>query len=88
MVFASNRKLVYYCLATSVVCLEVVRWLGKCSVLATCQEKRKALNRFCSSSKNHLLIALKPASFIHLAQSFLTSKFPGGMDLQVYQLQL
>ena len=43
--------LLFSCLAISFVCCEVVRWLERCFILATCQEKRKALNSLVHQEK-------------------------------------
>ena len=36
--------LIFSCLAISIVCREVIGWMERSFVLATCQEERKALN--------------------------------------------
>ena len=70
-------NLLFSCLAISVVCLEVVGWMERSSILVTCREQQKALNSLVHqatasrSAKKRLKNVLEPASFIHLTQSFL-----------------
>ena len=76
--------------AISFVCREVVRWLERYFVLATCQEKRKALNSLVHQEKasgglkNLLNNVLNSSSFIHLPQSFLRS-FRSFLEQEIFK---